>query len=205
MSQEDHWNEVYSTRKTEGLGWYRPHLEMSFALINSLGLNTDAPIIDIGGGASTLVDDLLAADYNAITVVDLSATALSAASKRLGEKGKQVSWLSGNVMTIDLPNHHFDLWHDRAAFHFLTEADQKHQYRDNLLAALKPGGHLVIGTFAPAAPARCSGLPVQRYTHEQLGGVLGEEFELMRHDNELHVTPGGVEQMYLYCLFRKRV
>jgi hypothetical protein len=114
-----------------------------------------------------------------------------------------VTWLVGDITSIDLPTNYYKLWHDRAVFHFLTEQEQQQKYRHNLLKSLKSGGYLVIGTFAPEAPAICSGLPVQRYSPEQLVKALGGELELMRHHKELHITPGGVEQMYLYCQFRK--
>jgi SAM-dependent methyltransferase len=203
MSQKHHWEKVYSDKRTERLGWYKPHLQTSLAWINELGLGPDAPIIDVGGGASTLVDDLLDAGYASVTVLDISENALSSARARLGTKGDRVTWLHGDITSVDLPAHQYQLWHDRAAFHFLTEADQQRQYRDQLLKALQPGGHLIIGTFAPEAPPKCSGLPVQRYRREQLSSTLGGEFELVRHQKELHVTPGGVEQMYLYCHFHR--
>jgi SAM-dependent methyltransferase len=161
----------------------------------------DAPIIDVGGGASILVDDLLNAGYRAITVLDISEKALSTAKCRLGEKAELVTWLIGDITSVDLPTHYYDLWHDRAMFHFLVEIEQQQKYRDTLLKALKPGGELIIGTFAPEAPPTCSGLPVQRYSPNQLEGTLGTAFELKRHQKELHITPGGIEQMYLYCLF----
>lgn len=195
---------MYSTRQAEALGWYKPQLETSFTWIEALGLDAAAPIIDVGGGASTLVDDLLEAGHQSITVLDISEEAMKVARDRLGAKGEGVRWLNGDITLIALPRQQYELWHDRAAFHFLTEPDQQQSYRDNLLGALKPGGHLVIGTFAPEAPPKCSGLTIQRYTHEKLSNVLGGEFELLRHDKELHVTPGGVEQMYLYCHFRRK-
>ena len=165
----------------------------------------DAPIIDVGGGASTLIDDLLDAGYRSITVLDISEKALLSAKARLGKKAGLVKWLDGDIISVDLPSHSYELWHDRAAFHFLTVLEQQRKYRNNLLKALKPGGHLIIGTFAPEAPPKCSGLPVQRYSAKQLGDTLGGEFELKRHHKELHITPGGVEQMYLYCLFRRTI
>jgi SAM-dependent methyltransferase len=121
----------------------------------------------------------------------------------LGKRAELVTWLEGDITSIDLPKHHFELWHDRAVFHFFTEQKQQRKYRENILNALKPGGHLIVGTFAPEAPAKCSGLPVQRYSPEQLENALGGEFELKRHHKELHITPGGVEQMYLYCQFHR--
>jgi len=169
--------------------------------IKALNLAPEDPLIDVGGGASTLVDDLLEMGYRSITVLDISDNATSVARQRLAEKAELVTWLAGDITSIDLPTHCYKLWHDRAVFHFLTEPQQQSMYRDNLLKALEPGGHLIIGTFAPEAPAMCSGLPVQRYSPEQLENTLGEEFVLVRQHNELHITPGGVEQMYLYCPF----
>jgi len=203
MSQKTHWERVYSTRQAEDLGWYKLHLKTSFAWIQGLGLDAGAPIIDVGGGTSTLVDDLLKAGHRSMSVLDISEEALTAARARLGATAEAITWLNGDITSIDLPAHHYELWHDRAAFHFLTEIAQQKSYRNQLLRALKPGGHLIIGTFNPQAPPKCSGLPVQRYTHEQLSQVLGGEFVLQRHQEELHVTPGGVEQMYLYCHFRR--
>jgi SAM-dependent methyltransferase len=203
MSQKEHWEQVYSTRPTEKLGWYAPHLQTSLTWIKELGLTADAPIIDVGGGASTLVDDLLAAGYRAITVLDISEQALSSIKARLGKNAERVVWMNGDATSVDLPAQYFELWHDRAVFHFLTQPEQQRTYRNNLLKALKPGGHLIIGTFAPEAPPKCSGLPVQRYSVEQLANTLGEEFHLTRHHKELHITPGGVEQMYLYCHFHR--
>ncbi|MDH3639987.1 MAG: class I SAM-dependent methyltransferase [Gammaproteobacteria bacterium] len=203
MSQKIHWEQMYSTKRAEKLGWYKPHLSTSLSWIKELGLGVDAPIIDVGGGASTLVDDLLEAGYRSITVLDISEKALSAVRTRLGGKEELVTWLVSDIVSVDLLPHYYELWHDRAVFHFLTKAEQQQKYRDQLLQALKPGGHLIIGTFALEAPPKCSGLPVQRYSTEQLKNALGQEFELIRHHKELHLTPGGVEQMYLFCLFRK--
>lgn len=199
----DHWQRVYSTNPAERLGWYEPHLRTSLSWIKGLDLTLDARIIDVGGGASTLADDLLDAGYRSVTVLDIAANALSAAKKRLGGKAGCVTWLTGDVTSMELAQHQYDLWHDRAVFHFLATRDQKRKYRDELHRALKPGGHLIIATFAPEAPPTCSGLPVQRYTPEDLQSALDGEFELKRRQKELHVTPAGVEQMYLYCHFRK--
>jgi len=204
MNQKDHWEQVYSTKPTEKLGWHRHHLQTSLSWIKGLGLTEVAPIIDVGGGASTLVDDLWDAGYRSITVLDISEKALSSIKLRLGKRAELVTWLEGDITAVDLPTHHYELWHDRAVFHFLTAPEQQRKYRDNLLKALRPDRHLIIGTFAPEAPPKCSGLPVQRYTPDQLERLLGEEFELKRHYKELHVTPGGVEQMYLYCHFYRQ-
>ena len=202
MSRREHWEQVYRSRPPDRLGWYKPRLQTSLDWIIELSLDANAPIIDVGGGASTLVDDLLDRGYSAITVLDLAAPALDLIKARLGEKGATVNWLCGDVTEIDLPDNAFELWHDRAVFHFLTDAADRARYRSNLCTALRPGGHVIIGTFAPEAPPRCSGLPVQRYDLDLLRETLGDEFELQRHHREMHVTPGGVEQLYLYCEFR---
>lgn len=203
MSQKDHWEKVYSRKPAEKLGWYQPHLQTSLDWLDELSLAADASIIDVGGGASTLVDDLLGAGYQSITVLDISENALSSVRERLGEKADSVTWLNCDITSVVLPTHHCDVWHDRAVFHFLTEPDQQQKYRENLLKCLKPGGYVFLGTFASEAPPKCSGLPVRRYGPEQLADTLGAEFELVRHYRKMHVTPGGVEQMYVHCLFRK--
>lgn len=203
MNQRDHWEQVYSTKLTEKMGWYKRHLQTSLDWIKELGLAADAPIIDVGGGASTLVDDLLGEGYRSITVLDISEEALCSVKERLGKKANMVTWLNGDITSVVLPGHHYELWHDRAVFHFLTELDQQQKYRETLLQAIKPRGYLIIGTFTSEAPPECSGLPVQRYNLEQLEDTLGAEFELVRHHKEQHVTPGGLEQMYLYCCFRR--
>jgi len=203
MTQREHWEKVYLTNQPHKLGWYKPHLETSLKWIKELDLSEDSNIIDVGGGASTLVDDLLNEVYRSITVVDLSKKALALAKERLGERAKLVTWLEEDITSVPLAARHYDLWHDRAVFHFLTAPEQRQQYRINLLKALRPGGHLIIAAFAPEAPPKCSGLPVERYSADKLESTLGAKFELKRHKKELHITPGGVEQMYLYCHFRK--
>jgi len=205
MNQKDHWEQAYSASQTKKLGWYTPHLQTPLSWIKVLGLDAEAPIIDVGGGTSTLVGDLFDANYRSITVLDISARALSSVKARLGKKAELVNWLEGDITLLELPLQFYELWHDRAVFHFLTEPELQRRYRDQLTKALQPGGHLIIGTFALEAPPRCSGLPVQRYSREQLEIALGEGFELKQHKQELHVTPEGVEQMYLYCHFHRVV
>ena len=164
MDRKKHWEQVYSSKSTEKLSWYKPHLQTSLTWIKELNLAADAPIIDVGGGASTLVDDLLDAGYRSIAVLDISEKALSSVRARLGKKNELVTWLNCDITSVDLPTHYYELWHDRAVFHFLTESDQQRKYLDKLLQALQPGGYLIIGAFAPEAPPKCSGLPVQRYS-----------------------------------------
>ena len=203
MSEAEHWEGIYSTKTAKQVGWYTPHLETSVRWITDLNLTLEDRVIDVGGGASTLVDDLLDAGHKQLTVLDLSERAISLTRKRLGILSASVSWLHGDITQIELPTQHFKLWHDRAVFHFLIDPEQQQRYRDALLNALKIGGHFIIGTFGPEAPPQCSGLPVQRYTSEQLGNTFGNEFELKHHQNEIHRTPSGVEQAYVYCLFQR--
>jgi SAM-dependent methyltransferase len=202
MSRKEHWEQVYSSKPADRLGWYKPRLQTSLDWISALGLEPDTPVIDIGGGASTLIDDLLGQGFSAITVLDIAEPALALLRTRLGDKAAVVNWLCGDITSMELPEDAFGLWHDRAVFHFLTEASDRERYKATLARSLRSGGHLIIGTFAPEAPPKCSGLPVQRYDLELLCDTLGDEFELQRHRKEMHITPGGVEQMYLYCEFR---
>ena len=203
MTAKTHWEKVYSSKAAERVGWYVPHLQTSLAMIIRTKIGKEAKIIDAGGGASTFVDDLLNADFENITVIDIALTGLDQARSRLGERAATVQWIEGDVTSIDLPANFCDVWHDRAVFHFVTEAERRKQYVTHMRRALKPGGHLVIATFAPEAPPKCSGLDVIRYSQEQLHRELGAHWVLHEHQQELHVTPGGVKQMYLYCRFQK--
>ena len=203
MGNAEHWNEVYSTRPADRVGWYKPHLDTSLGWIEALDLEPGEPIIDVGGGASTLVDDLLANDHRDVTVIDLSARALELARDRLGPRADRVTWLQGDITDTNLPPGKYRLWHDRAVFHFLIEQGEQQKYREALLRALQPHGCVIIGVFALEAPPQCSGLPVQRYDVETLSAFFGPEFELLRQRHEPHFTPSGLEQGYVYCLFRK--
>lgn len=201
-STKAHWENNYASRPHERLGWYAPHLATSLDWIVDASEPGDA-IVDAGGGASTLVDDLLAAGRGPISVVDLSPTAMDTARQRLGERARSVEWLAGDIAGVDLPRHGFRVWHDRAVFHFLVDADQRARYRRQLDHALAPGGWLVIGTFAPDGPEQCSGLPVRRYSADSLQAEFGPDFELERSRRETHVTPAGREQQYVYCRLRR--
>ena len=200
--RRQHWNEVYAKRPIRRLGWYKARLHISLDWIAGLGLAPHDRVIDVGAGASTLVDDLLEMGHQSITILDISEHALVAVRDRLGDRAAEVECVVGDVTDVELPDSGFALWHDRAAFHFLTDARDRRKYRDRLTAALRTGGHLVIGTFAPEAPEKCSGLPVRRYDLQQLVVELGSEFDLLDDCKELHVTPGGVEQMYQFALLR---
>ena len=197
----EHWEGRYLSGEPEKLGWYRPRLDTSLELIRLLSPPREARLLDVGGGASTLVDDLLAEDLDAMTVLDVSPAALAVARARLGPLAERVDWRTGNVLKVDLTPSSFDIWHDRAAFHFLVAESERQRYLSQLTTALEPGGHVVIGTFSLAAPARCSGLPIQRYTLEQLVAAFGPSFRLVESREEAHRTPGGTDQPYVYALF----
>ena len=203
MNESEHWDKIYSTKSAQQVGWYTPHLKTSIKWITELNLTAEDPVIDVGGGASTLVDDLLSAGYKELTVLDLSEGAISLTRKRLGTLSSSVTWMNGDVTKIELPSQYFKLWHDRAVFHFLIDTERQQRYKNALLEALKVDGYFIIGTFDLEAPPQCSGLPVQRYTSEILCSTFGKEFQLKRHQHEIHRTPSGLEQTYVYCLFQR--
>ena len=203
MAVKDHWEQVYSTRMTEKLGWYRPRLDLSLAWIDEIGLDVGDPIIDVGGGTSTLIDNLIDKGFESITVLDISENALKTSRKRLGRQSRDIMWLDADVTSHRLPKNQFMLWHDRAMFHFLTAEEDRLTYRENLLRALRPGGHAIIGTFSPEAPPRCSGLPVKRYDPDHLRAELGNELVFIKEEKMLHITPGGIEQWYQFSLFSR--
>jgi 2-polyprenyl-3-methyl-5-hydroxy-6-metoxy-1,4-benzoquinol methylase len=202
VSRKTHWERVYTTKGEREVSWFQENPVPSLELIGLAGLPTDAAVIDIGGGASRLVDALAERKIGKITVLDLSAVALDAARERLGEKGADVKWVVADVTTWE-PSQTYDLWHDRAALHFLTDASDRSAYVGNLKKAVRPGGHVIIGTFALDGPERCSGLPIVRYDAGVLGAIFGIEFELMdsrRHD---HTTPWGAVQRFQFSTFRR--
>ncbi len=186
MNIKDHWEQVYKTRPSDRVGWYKSHLQTSLDWIKELGLTMDSPIIDVGGGASNLVDDLLEYGYKTISVLDISEEALSLVKERLGNNKDLVTWLTGDVTTFDFQQNYYELWHDRAVFHFLTTHDQQQKYRASLIKGLRSGGHLIIGTFALEAPPMCSGLPIQRYSVEQLENTLGKGFNIVRASKRIN-------------------
>jgi ubiquinone/menaquinone biosynthesis C-methylase UbiE len=199
MINKQHWETVYQTKAANAVSWYRPHLDTSLDLIAEAVPDRDAAIIDIGGGEATLVDDLLARGYRQLSVLDISQAAIDVAKQRLGTQAAQVTWLAADVLQASLPEQHFDLWHDRALFHFLTTAEQRAAYVHQLIRTLKPGGHVVIATFSPKGPERCSGLEVVRYDAASLQLALGSRFELIDSLPELHHTPFGTTQSFTYC------
>lgn len=202
ISRHEHWERVYRSKRSEELSWFQPRPETSLALIKLAGCGPSAHIIDVGGGTSHLVDVLIGQGYRSITVLDVAPSALKAARQRLDHQAAQVQWIEADITSASLEQT-FDLWHDRAVFHFLTDANDRAAYVRVLKASLKPGGHLVIATFAEDGPTHCSGLPVVRYNPTSLLAELGEGFELIDTRQELHRTPAGHQQSFVYCLFRR--
>ena len=199
---KEHWETVYGTKPETEVSWFQEHSDVSLGLIRRTGVAADGAIIDVGGGASRLVDDLLAAGYSNLTVLDISGKALAVARGRLGDAAKSVRWIESDVTQADLPHHGYDVWHDRAVFHFLTEPDQRERYVRTVRQAVRPGGHVIVAAFGPEGPLRCSGLPVVRYSPDRLHDEFGEAFRLVEHTSEQHRTPWGAVQPFVYCYCR---
>ncbi len=205
MSEREHWEAIYTAKATTEVSWFQEHAALSLKLIRSSGIPISGSIIDVGGGASTLVDDLLTNGYQNLTVLDLSATALAAARARLGQRASQVNWLEANILEAKLPIQAYDVWHDRAVFHFLISNEDRQTYIEAVLRSVKPRGIVIVATFAEDGPLKCSGLPVMRYSADELHAEFGSPFELLRHERESHKTPTGSEQKFVYCFCRKVV
>lgn len=203
MPSKDHWEQVYTTRPADTVSWFQAHAERSLRLIRDTGVRKDASIIDVGGGASTLVDDLLADGYTHLSVLDLSGAALAAARRRLGALAANVQWIEADITNATLPAHAYDVWHDRAVFHFLVTPADRAAYLRAVLRAVRPGGHVIVATFAEDGPAKCSGLPVQRYRAAELHAEFGDAFSLVHHEKEAHHTPSGAIQRFVYCYCRR--
>ena len=202
MNAEAHWETIYRTKAPDAVSWYCRHLEISLGLIERAARSRSAAVIDVGGGESTLVDDLIQRGFDNITVLDMSPTALEETKKRLGQDAERVRWLAADITRVSLPRHSFDVWHDRAVFHFLTNAEDRAAYVRSVLDAMRPGGHVIVSTFGPEGPTRCSGLDVIRYDSETLHAEFGGSFRLIESSTELHQTPWGAAQQFLYCYCR---
>ena len=199
MNAKSHWEKVYATKAPEAVSWYRAHLETSLALIERAAPDPSASIIDVGGGESTLVDDLLARGYHCITVLDVSQTAIEVSKKRLGSAAEEVSWLVADISKVQLLQNAYDVWHDRAVFHFLTGAEDRIAYVRQVAHAVRRGGHVIVSTFGPEGPTKCSGLDVARYDAHSLHEQFGVRFRLVDSTKEIHQTPFGTTQQFLYC------
>ena len=200
FNRQAHWEGVYSKKKSTEVSWYQQHPEHSFELIKATGVDPSASIIDIGGGASTLVDLLLDAGYQNLSVLDIAHGAIEQAKFRLGQLADKVEWLEQDI-TRFIAEESFDVWHDRAVFHFLTDADDCLSYVEAMSNALNPGGHAIVATFNLDGPEKCSGLDVKRYSPETMSAIFGEGFQLVETKSENHETPGGVSQSFIYCRF----
>ena len=202
MTNKTHWENVYQTRAVDEVSWYRPHLEVSLGLIEHAAPDTGGAVIDVGGGEATLVDDLVARGYSDVTVLDISSAAIDVAKGRLGAAAAPVHWITGDITTVELETARYDVWHDRAVFHFLTSADDRAAYVRQVARAVKLGGHVIVATFGPDGPEKCSGLDVVRYDAESLHGEFGPRFRLLDSVTESHETPWGTPQQFMYCFCR---
>lgn len=202
MQTSEHWEDIYRNKRFDAVSWYAPHLGESLRLMEHLCPDKTAAIVDIGGGESTLVDDLLQRRYLDVSVLDISATAIDFTKQRLGAKAQQVSWHVGDITQYDFGAKRFDLWHDRAVFHFLTDPAARQRYVDLVRRIVKPGGYVLMATFGPNGPLQCSGLDVVRYDEQNLHHEFGEGFILQGSELSQHHTPMGTDQQFLYCWCR---
>jgi ubiquinone/menaquinone biosynthesis C-methylase UbiE len=205
MDEKQHWDDVYAKKAPEQVSWYRPHLERSLRFIEEARIPKGAAIIDVGGGTSTLVDDLLERGYTNLTVLDISSKAINSARERLGPRGASVTWIEADITSVNLPEHCYDFWHDRAVFHFLLDIAARSRYVAAVRHAVKPGGHIVVATFGPSGPERCSGLEVTRYRPEEIHDEFGHTFKKVGSSSEVHKTPWGEEQEFVYCYCRMSI
>lgn len=201
-NQNAHWERVYTDKRAEEVSWRQDEPQLSLKLIRRTGIGPDAPIIDGGGGASTLVDHLLLGGFRDLTVLDIASSALQQAKARLGDRAEEVNWTVSDVTTWRPARKH-RLWHDRAMLHFMTEPAQQAAYAETLRAALDGDGWAIIAGFAPGGPAKCSGLEIVQHDGQSLSRILGDEFQLMETHGEIHLTPWGSEQAFRYHLFRR--
>ncbi|HEX8837954.1 MAG TPA: class I SAM-dependent methyltransferase [Candidatus Acidoferrum sp.] len=202
MDQETHWEKIYRQKAADAVSWYRRHLETSLALIERAAADSNASIIDVGGGESTLVDDLLVRGFKNLTVLDISQTAIDVTKKRLGAAAERVQWLVADITQAELAPRAYDIWHDRAVFHFLSDDEQRSSYVRQVLRVVRAGGHVVVSTFGPQGPTKCSGLEVVRYDADSLHHEFGTRFRMVESSTELHETPLGTTQQFLYCYCR---
>ena len=202
MTTKSHWEDVYRSRAVDEVSWYRPHLDVSLGLIEGAAPDRGSAIIDVGGGEATLVDDLVARGYGDVTVLDISQVAIEVAKARMGPAAAPVRWITGDITQVELEAARYDLWHDRAVFHFLTKADDRAAYVRQVARAVRPGGHVIVATFGPEGPEKCSGMDVVRYDAGSLHGEFGAKFRLLDSVTELHETPWGTPQQFMYCFCR---
>ncbi len=200
---KSHWEEIYNSKSPTDVSWYQTRPSLSLQLIKSTGIEKGQGIIDLGGGASLLVDCLLEEGYEDLSVLDISGRSLEITKARLGDRKDDVQWFEVDVTEFN-PSRRFHLCHDRAVFHFLTDEEDQRKYVETLSRILVPGGYVLLATFAADGPTRCSGLDVVRYDAETIRSGLGPDFELLKQHDESHFTPGGTEHKFSYFLIRKK-
>ena len=200
--RREHWETVFREKEEGEVSWFQERPKTSLDLIARTGLDGSAKIVDVGGGASRLVDGLLDAGYSDVVVVDIAEAALAKARERLGERAERVRWIARDLLQW-IPDTTFDVWHDRAVFHFMVRPEDRAVYLANMRRAVKPGGHVIIATFAKNGPEKCSGLPVQRYEPDELAAQLGSEFRLVESMHEEHATPAGKMQAFQFSRFQR--
>lgn len=203
MDRKEHWENIYRTKRLTEVSWYEPFPETSLTLIKSMNLDKDSRIIDVGGGDSFLADFLLMEGYTNISVLDISEEALGRVQSRLGDRANEINWIVADASEFK-PDETYDLWHDRAAFHFLTEKDQVENYVSTLRSAVKPGGFVVLATFSRKGPTKCSGIEIKQYSVDDLNELLKDDFEKLNSQNCQHETPSGSLQDFSFCSFRRR-
>jgi SAM-dependent methyltransferase len=201
--QKHHWETIYKNKQPDEVSWYEETPETSLEIINGFPLQKDAAIIDIGGGDSLLIDHLLDLGFTNITVLDISGNAIERAKIRLGSRSQLVHWIVSDILNFKTYQK-FDLWHDRAAFHFLTDLHDQKRYLIKVRQFLKPGGYLVMSTFAKDGPEKCSGLPVQQYSEDTLSGLFSSYFDKIRCFAKEHLTPFTTVQKFIFCSFKKK-
>lgn len=203
MADKAHWENIYETKDARAVSWYQEHAVISTRLIRDTGVDQRAQIIDVGGGASTLVDDLLDAGFSGVSVLDISGAALLRSRERLGPRAVRVRWIEADITSADLPAGTYDVWHDRAVFHFLTDDADRRAYVRQVERSVSAGGHVIVASFGPGGPTKCSGLDIVRYSPETMHDEFGDRVSLISLSTETHQTPFGTTQEFVYCYCRK--
>lgn len=199
MNRKNHWETVYQTQSDREVSWFSEHLDNSLQMILNTKAGKEAAIIDVGGGSSTLADDLLEKGFADVSVLDISRAAMEKSRERLGSRAAQIKWIEADITEVSLPENHYDIWHDRAVFHFLTAPEDRQKYVELVMRFLKVGGHIIVASFGENGPQKCSGLDVMRYSPEAIRDEFGDEFKLVKSFHETHKTPFGTNQKFVYC------
>jgi 2-polyprenyl-3-methyl-5-hydroxy-6-metoxy-1,4-benzoquinol methylase len=204
MDRKEHWEKVYNTKSHKEVSWFTEHVTVALDLISQTKIEKTSSIIDVGGGASTLADDLIKQGFDEITVIDISAKALDIAKTRIGRDASKVNWLEADILDSDFNNRKYDLWHDRAVFHFLTSEQERIQYKDKLEKHLTSGGYAILSVFADDGPEKCSGLTIRRHGNSELEQFIGPGFEMVFHSRTTHQTPSKFDQKFINMIFKKK-